>query len=347
LNTIDIEKLIHRVISGKQLIVYDNITYELRNPSVDLKIKSNLIYDEYYDDNLYSDVFIDDNDLEILLLDMGVLYPEYDKDLKFIEKKIENLKVSIYTSFFDKTKLKKFEQELASNRKRYNQIYSLRHSLDFLNLENHCHTIKNEYIICNTLYYYDTNNLVFNNQNSINYTLFNNLVQHITANILDISIIKELARSDYWRNYYTITKNSLFPYSAIEFSEEQRALLSISLMYDRIYEHPECPDGDVIAHDDALEGWMIVQQRENKEKKKQKGVMDGIGSTKIRNSSEIFLMANSEQQKEDILALNTMDSKRRMESKFAAVSELKNVRDGQLPDVKQDLIKQLHEQSKK
>lgn len=340
---IEIEKIVNRILSGKQLIEYEDTLYELRNADINIKLQANMLYDKEYEDNLYSDVFILEEDIEDLLLDLKLIYPEYKNDLDSLGKKLDNLKVDLFLNFFDRTKRLKYQKEIESTRKRYSQLYTAKQSLNFLTLENYCANLKNEFIILNTLFFYNTGNIVFNSS-YMNYRLFNNITQIISNNILDISVIKCIARSDYWRNYYTINKNHLFPYSVMDFSEEQKAILSVSVMYDRVYEHPDSPDKDIIEDDDALEGWMIHQQRQNKKQKQEKGVNNLLSNKNMKNANEVFLMAGNKEQKEDILGLNSTESKMKLQNKISTVMESdKPIADCFLPDVQQDIKAKLKE----
>lgn len=340
MKTAELEKLVNRILSGKQLIEHKDIIYELRSADIDTKMMGSLLYDNTYQEHLYSDAFILEEDIEDLLLELQIVYPEYSADLKNIEKKIENLKLDLFHFFFDRTKRNKYKNDLSSIRNRYNEIYNLSHSLDFLTLENYCANIKNEFIITHTLYQYNTDNLVFDD--NIDYNLFNSLTQLISNNIIDISTLKAIARSDYWRNYYAINKNHLLPYSIIDFSEEQKAVLSISLMYDRVYEHPECPEKEIIEDDDALEGWMIHNQRENKKQKQEKGVNNMLGSNSMKKANEVFLMADSKTQRDDIIGLNTAESTHKRQSKISTVLNAGGpIKDVLLPDVQQDIREKL------
>lgn len=345
MNTANIEKYVNRILCGKQLINHKDQLYELRCPSIDLRMKASLLYDTTYNDHIYSEYYIFEENIEDLLIELGLLYPMYQEDMHSIEKRIENIKVDLFKEFFDRTKRKKHELNLVSAQKRLNQLYQLKHSLDFLTLENYCSTVKNEFLIKNTVYYYDTDRLLFDS-NNIDYQFFNSITEQITANMLDLSQMKEIARSDYWRNYYAINKNHLFSYSVVDFSDEQKALLSLSTMYDRVYEHPECPETDIIAHDDALEGWMIHQHREIKRQKKEKGVKVR-GSDKVNQAGEVFLMAGSREQQKDILGLNTSESMQLIKNRIDAVSEAegKPVQECFLPDVQQDIRQKLQAMS--
>lgn len=338
-----IEQITNRILSGKQIIVSENDIYELRSASIDLKIQSDILYNKEYENLLFSEDFIHQDDIDSLLIDLGLIYPEYKMDLESIEKKIENSKIDLYLNFFDRTKKQKYKKDIESHRKRYNQIYQWAHCLDSLTLEHFLLGIKHEFIIKNTLYIYPTNNLVFQNIENINYILFNKITQNITDNILDLSTLKKVARSDYWRNYYSINKNHLFSYSTIDFSDEQKALLSLSHMYDKIYEHPDCPDNDILEDDDALDGWMLHQQKENKRLKKEKGVNSLLGS-KNSKADEIFLMAKNQDQKDDIVGLNTKNSDMRRQSKIQEVlSANDKILDSNLSDVRTAIRNKIQE----
>ena len=99
---------------------------------------------------------------------------------------------------------------------------------------------------------------------------------------------------------------------------------------------------DVIADDDALDGWMIYQKQENEKQKREKGV-DSMLTGKTKNSSEVFLMAGNKDQAQDVLGLNSSQSLGQIKQKidFVKASD-KPVRDGQLPDVKQKILEQLN-----
>lgn len=340
MNANELENHVIRILSGKQIIKLDDDLYELHPASTDIKLEAALQYQLAYEDNLYSEAFYSSEDIDDMLYELGILYPQFNTDLESIEKKIETTKVELYQNFFDRTKRNTIKKQLESFNNRYNQLYSSKHMFDFLTLENYCSHIKNAFIICNSLYYFHTKNLVLN-FNDIDNNFFDKIASEIGKNLLDLSQIKTIARSDYWRNYYTINKTHLFPYSSSELTEEQKGILSVSLMYDRVHEHPEAPTKEIIEDDDALEGWMIYQTRLNKQQKNEKGV-NSMLSGKMNKAGEVFLMASNEDQRKDILGLNSNDSAGKLRQKMQTVFSSEGpVKDASLPDVKQGLREQL------
>lgn len=344
MNNRNIEKLVHRILSGKQIIAHKNNLYELRQPSIDLKIESDLIYEKNILDNIYND-FILEEDKELYLITNHIISSLHSQILKDTESKLEDAKVRLFSDFIDLKKRKYHKTHIAALKKTINTLISVLHSIDFLVLENFADNIRHEFIISKTLYYYQTNNLVFNSGN-IDYVFFNEIAQILSANIIELPTYKIIARSDYWRNYYS-NKNNLFPYSAIEYTDEQKALMSISSMYEKVYEHPECPDEQIIQDDDALDGWMILQQKQNKKQKQEKGV-NHMMTDKIRNSSEIFLMAgDNKEQARSILDLNSKEGLQKIQNRINAVSGGQSVKESELPDVRQELRSRLKELNRK
>jgi hypothetical protein len=158
---------------------------------------------------------------------------------------------------------------------------------------------------------------------------------------------KELARDNIWKNYWNSHKdNNLFQASIIELSDEQRALINISKMYDNVYEHPECPREAIINDDDALEGWMIVQRRKNEAAKKQ-NAFDSNNNNTMKKAGEVFVMAESDGDVESILDMNTMESRAKLNEKLKHIDRVGEINDGELPDVQRDIQQSIREANKR
>lgn len=339
----DIEKLTHRILSGKQIFYHDNVGYEFRKPSLSLRMKADVLYDQTYQENLYENFWLAE-DIENLTIEIGLISWDHQKYLTKLNKTLDSYKINLYKNFFDTQKRSRLRLNINNLRKDINKQYQLGHSLDYLSLEYFCENLKNEYIITNSLYFINSENLVF--QEHKQYSEFNTLMSYISSNVIDITTYKKIARNDYWRNYWSNNKYNIFDEPVKEWSEEQKTLVNLSAMYDRIFEHPDSPNEDIINDDDALDGWMLVQKEENTKQKKEKGV-DNMLSGKIKNSSEIFLMAQDKTQADDILSLNTNESMSIIKQKVDTVISSKGpMRDAELPDVKQRIMEQIQNQVK-
>ncbi len=118
--------------------------------------------------------------------------------------------------------------------------------------------------------------------------------------------LREMARTEPWRSTWACRKaeSSVFGVPAADYSEEQAGLVTLSLVYDSVYEHPECPADDVISDDDMLDGWLIYQRREREKRQAKKAGEELVTNEKIRNSQEIFLVAQTQQDAQKVFALN-------------------------------------------
>lgn len=332
------EILVRRILSGKQVFSYNDNFYELRKPSLDLQIQADVLYQSAYDDNIFNN-FLLSEDLEPLLYETGILFLGYDSHLTKLSNALDNAKIDLFQNYYDRIKKNKNKHKIQTLKREIAEINQKKHSLDYLTLEHYCDNIRNEFLISNSLYFYKTDNLVF--ADGIDPKIFGALSSCISNNIIDISTYKKLARSDYWRNYWNINKNNILNESVNEWSEEQKTLINISIMYDRVHEHPECPKEDIINDDDALDGWMVFQKRENERQKKEKGV-ENMMTGKLKNASEVFLMAQDKGQAQDILSINSDQSLATLKEKVNFVASSSGpVKDAKLPDVKQKIIQQL------
>ena len=335
----DLELLLYRIFSGYLIFYVNNEKYILKSASIDLKYEAQILYNNIINDEKYNDWFREEN-LDNLLIYLNLWSKDTTMIIKDIEKKIENSKVDYYNHFKLSDKKKTTKKNLDSYRKQLNSILSKKEELYSNTLEGYANSIKNEFIITNTLY--KNNNLVFHNKNnSDNYLLFNTIVSELNKYTIIISDFKKLARSNIWRSYWNIKKNNVF---MDNLSDDQRTLISISQMYDRVYEHPDSPSDEIIEDDDALDGWMISQRRKIEKDKKQQQI-DTI-NPKLKNAQEVFLFANNQQEAQEIIQLNSPESLNRMRSKIAHVNKFGLTEESQLPDVQMDLRNQLNQQNK-
>lgn len=341
-----IEKLVHRILSGKQIFDHDHIRYELVKPSLDIKFDADLLYESAYQDNLYSN-FVFTEDLPSILIELGILEYNYKDQLKRLEKLLEKSKVNLYLQYFETPKYKKNKQAISNIRHDLDKLYNNLHILDHITLEHFCDNVKNEYILCNTLFLYDAKKLAFDYNEPINYNYFNTMASVIAQQIISIDTFKKIVRHEYWKNYWANNKYQILNEPVSNWSDEQKTLANISTMYDRIYEHPDCPPDAIIDDPDALDGWMIHQRIENEARKKEKGVDNMLGD-KMKNASEVFIVAQNKDHADEILGFNNDRSLSTVKDKINYVMSSESpLRDAQLPDVKQKLIAQLKQQQQK
>ena len=154
------EILVHRILSGHYIFDHQDNIYELRKPSLALKMRADLLYVTTYEDNLYNNFwFLEDT--EHFLFELNILHYNYKSDLSRVEKLLDKTKISLFQQYFDNVKRKKIQSQIKNLKQDIQETYNKKHSLDYLTLEHYCDNIRNEYIISNTLYFHDSNELVF------------------------------------------------------------------------------------------------------------------------------------------------------------------------------------------
>lgn len=332
----NIPLLIYRISLGKFYFDHNNEEYILYSPSNELKYESELLYDSIIIDNKYED-WIRKENLNHILNKLGIWNKDHDTMLKNLESKIDNSKADLYVNRLNKDKQKIIRKDLENFKKSLNRLYSTKHSMDYLTLEDHASIKKSEYIVLNTLYYKNSNKRVFNNKTSeIDFEFFNNLLSTISSYFIDIQTYKRIARNEMWKSIFHTNKDNPFNKSGCDLTDEQRTLISVSIMYDRIYENPECPEDYVIEDDDMLDGWMLIQKKKSEQSKKQSAVSDILN--KHGNAKEIFISGNKEDIS-SILDLNSFESKNIIKQRAKLISQSQDgLEESNLPDVQLDML---------
>lgn len=314
-----ISSLIDRIIEDKYIFSLSNKYYYQISPNISIKNKANILYQKAYYDHIYDDSFVTESTLELMLIQNKILPFSYKKNLKDIETRIEDTKVRLYKQFANKKIRESVKKELNKYKTSYIELSNNKHAWDFLLLKNFAFKIKTEFLLTQTIYDYDTNLLVFDK--NIDFKLINNIANSLHDDPLrNIDTFKHIALSGLWRNYWS-SNMPIFKGSISEWSDDQRTLVVISKMYHSIYEHPDCPDDAVFEDFDAIDGWMIMQKRKNIAEKKEKGVNEILGKAG-KNSSEVFLMAQTQEDAEDILSMNSDEGFFEYKRKLAALNNV-------------------------
>jgi hypothetical protein len=334
----ELEFLLYRIINGVLYFVYDGETYRLVSPSKSIKYEGELVYRNLLNEEKYEDWIRSDRMTETMI-NLGLWHINTDKLIQQLESKIETLKIDLFNNRIKTKESNSIRKKIASAKKELYNFLSVKANFYTNTLEGYAESLKNEYIICSTLY--KNNKRVFSNNkknNYISYVYFNNLVNEINNYTITIDQYKKLARHQLWRAYWTASsKGNLFDKSAVDMTDEQRSLINITKMYDSVFEHPECPEDSVIEEDDMLDGWMIVQRKKNEKTKQQKYLDD-----QHKNASEVFIMSNSEDASR-VMELNSAESMIALQERMAYIEANKDkiINENELPDIKRELKNQM------
>lgn len=331
----DISLFLSRILSGFYIFIYKNTQYKLVYPDINVKYEAELFAQKEYDNNKFND-WISEDDIVNVLINMGLWAPDSDIKLKSLEKSIEDLKVDIYKNYINQLKLKSLRKTLANYKKNYNRQYEARHCLDHITADGYSQIIKNQYILINSIF--DINNSkIFDNSETADFNLLSSLSSTIISNNIDISVFRKIAQSDIWRNYWSANKDRVFDKSVIGWTDEQRTLVIITKMYDSAHEHPECPPDNIIVDDDAFDGWMLLQKRENEKIRSKKRTENMLGG-KLNKAGEVFLMAQNKEEANSIYNLNDQASLSTIKERNNVIANSdSDIPESKLPDVQRNI----------
>lgn len=334
----NIDLLIYRISSGKLFFSYNNQSLVLSSPSVELRYEAEMLYDRIIEDHLFDNWFRKD-DLLYILKKMDIWHESDEKFMKQLEKTIENTKISLYQNRAIAKKVLSIRKDLLNYKNSLLKLLEKKHYLDNITLEEYAQNRKQEFIVSNCLYYQTSNHKFIENISSHNIIDLQAIISKINSYIIPVETYKKIVISDQWKKIWNYNKSNVFNgQSACELTEEQLNLVNISIMYDRIYENPECPPESVIQDSDMLDGWMLDQKKRLEDQKKK----DGAGSIldKHKNAKEIFIVSDQEEAI-DIIGMNDAEARSIIRNRSAFVNQstdLVNV--GSLPDVQMDLMRQ-------
>lgn len=327
------EFFISIIRSGKLFIHHKDIELEIRPINLDDLFRSCKVYNDAYE-KAYADEIMTEEDMDNWMLENG-LWTHYDNNKEEgLKKDIERLKIEIYNARND--------TKLANNIRLYIRAGELQLSnhlnKKYMYYQNTCEgvaaTEKLSWIIKNTTF---LNNKLYNFEElSLQY-----VIDEWQSHFLSEHKSRELARNEPWRSLWITRENSSMPLFAnppnTDLTYNQKNILIWSQMYDNIQESMECPDKNVIEDDDMLDGWFIIQSQKRERDRTEKEFENQTRSEKIKNASEVFVVADANQKIKKINDMNDPITKAIKKQRELFIKTKGSVEDQNLPDQRQKI----------
>lgn len=296
---LNLEKILYRIVLGYYYIDVQNETYQVISPSFDIKYKAEILFDKIIEENKYDHRWLSENDIKYYLIINNIWNDGYDKQLKDLEKSIEDLKVDIYQNFLNKKLLSNLKRKLDGVQNEINKLYNRKRCLDYLGIRDHAFAIKNEFIIMHCIMTLN-NVLVFDpTEPNINYSKLQSFIKEIIDQSINTSDLKKLVKSQLWKSYAVCCD---FNKDLTSITDDYKYLINLHKMYDNARQHPEAPSEDIIDDDDALDGWFIFQNRKAEKEKKKNSTLSKINQNKLGQHN--FIVADSPEEISVIQDLN-------------------------------------------
>tara|TARA_R110002020_G_scaffold201645_3_gene404390 strand:+ start:3051 stop:4106 length:1056 start_codon:yes stop_codon:yes gene_type:complete len=329
--------IVHRIVSGIFYINIEGNIYKYTNPNKEQLALSEYIYEESLSDSKYNGLLTRDA-LKSYLQRKDIWNDKDDQKLKDFNDLMEDLKIQLYNSLYRQDKQKIIRRNIKNLEKQINKQLMKKYTLDNMTLEYHAEAIKYRYLI--SLCISDLNNVpVYETQDfklEKDFSILNNFMHFFDSNTLSSNDYREIARTEPFRNLWSLSDGQVYKTEPIEWSADQKTLIIYSKMYDNVYEHPERPDSIVINDDDMLDGWFAKTRKDNEsERKKQQAnsIHDKHGGR-----GDLFIMSPDRETADEVLDLNDIHARMKIKSRESALNEAdRKLEHHELPDVKMEL----------
>lgn len=329
--------LVRRIISGRVNLYVEYEEEELhlvfKKPTATQLYRAEEIFWEALEEGL-DDGLMDELGLRNFLYGRGFWSDDKEDLLKKVNNDIEDFKLKMWESILNEPQLRGIRDLLNKAKKKLAELEEEKNSYNYVSAVGYANSVKSRYLLACALYKGDKP--LFRKERAF-WANSNNLLelagQEYFKKRIDEADFRSLARCNLWRSLWNVRKAEglLFGVPAIDYTDEQRNLVSWSMMYDNIYEHPDCPSDEVIADDDILDGWLI-EQKNKREDEKLKKYGEGKLNSKVAGCEEIFMVSDSDKGARAIDAMNTPGARIAKQQKLAYVKKKGMVNDAEMPD---------------
>lgn len=323
-----------RILSGHHIFLCGGRRLKMVYPNAQLKYEAELVALEEKEKNRFSD-WIKQEEVERILISQGLWTQDSPKFMAEAEKKLEDLKVAIFSNYKNPAALKFHRRSIELHRKTELKLAMSKASIEAITLEGYIENIKNNYVLCKSIY--DEDNKIFFSEGN-NIELLDTIGSKISRATISATEFRAIARSPQWSYYWNSTDaGNLFGAPIIDWTDEQRTLAAFTRMYDGARQHPESPSDEIFDDDDAFDGWAISERRKY-EKEKKKARAEKMLPGNLSNAGEVFVVAKTKEEADDIMSLNDYTGMATIKERSRAIQRSGSIRDQDLPDIQRDLI---------
>ena len=298
------EYLLSKVMLGySRLKIKKDLTLIVHPLNAEQNFFAQEVFKQSYDDALFSGVYTRKEMLEIMINE-GVWSKEDDHELSSLQKRLEDLKVNLYDSFYVPALVKKIKGEIKVTELELSRLFEKKHSNNHLDCEGIASYSRWSWTIENSTFFEDGTQYDFGDVDP------STVLRYYHNNSTPEEKIRELSRTNPWRSIWYYSKQTpkdVFNKNPSEFSSDQKQLLEWTSLYDNLAEAAESPHERIMKDDDALDGWLI-KQRIKRDKEHNNERLDGLAG-RHQGADEVFIMARSKEERQQIYDLNNAEGK--------------------------------------
>lgn len=336
----DAELLIARVISGTLRLRVHERSYIVRRADPEQVYESWEIYHQVLAEAKNEGNY-DDDELLLFLLDNELWDEQRQLLLENLPKEIEEFKHKLFKATFKSNERKVVRKALGTARAKLAEVSQQRNAHNHFSCSGTASIVRTRFLVGASLWTGGGQKVFgaedFWEQES---GLLDDVLSAYAEASLDEKTIRFLSRHHFWQANWKLHKaeGSLFGIPAVCYSDEQRSLANWSVLYDNVYQHPDCPSDEVIGDDDLMDGWLIEQRRQREARM---GLNEGEGAItneKIRGSQEVFLPADTVADAKKIMeGMNDGYGRSIQKQRFEYLKKKGQVSELEMPDTAQRL----------
>lgn len=331
------QRLVRRICDAR---IYGTVNFNnqlvdvtIIDPTLDILSRADYLYEKIYKELIDAGDAFSIEESYSILEDQGIWSSKLEAELKIASSNLENLKDILPSLQFKKNQYKSTKQLIEKTEQRISELSRIKNSLYSNTANFFADKAKKRYIISKVCFIEDEeliNNSIFQDTVSVYYYI---------DNAISAKKMRELARSDPWRLYWIVSKDTgtpLFKNSCVEMTDLQYALTSWTRIYDFAFSSENRPDFTVIEDDDAFDAWYKAE-----EKRITQTIKQNKQSNTAFGGAETFIPADLEGSKE-VYSLNDLSARARIKEREKAIDDAGELKEAQLPDVKRDLKMELN-----
>jgi len=315
-----LEYLFYRIDCAYQTMRHSKGNFIIKSPDKHIKYEANFVFLEELKEACFQDLFTPEEIVGFMFYH-GLWDHDKETELLTLPEEIEDLKIEIYKNFHGKTT--SLRRDLARKKNRLEVLNQEKHRYDHYTTTGYATYSKSHFILENTVYYRDVK---YDFSEVSDYTF----LSFINENMIAETEMRAIARSEPWSSVFEMRKNGIL------FSEEtddQKRLVIYNSMYNSIRESSNAPSEDIIADDDALDGWMIKQKRESQAEKERNFFESRTKNKKILSAQEVFMPASSIEEARKIERLNSSEAMINKNRRMSAADKKGSIGITDMPDI--------------
>jgi hypothetical protein len=336
-----------RILAGYVPVRVNGITYTIYDYTFIQEYAADLHQQSVKDDVGYGEYFSDDVRQEILK-SKNLWSDKLQKELDGLVAHQSVIRKEINAAEFQSNKRSRLLTTLKANEARVNYLEDRRNLLAGHTIENFARIERYKHLLYQNVYY--NGKKLWNTWEEFDAAeigLITSLLnQAYFVPLIDTKDIRYVARNEPWRSLWKASngRDSLFGKPAIEYTILQRDLVYWSLVYDNVFENPDCPEEKVIHDDDLLDAWFTEQT----DKRKNRGKAgDKVGNSKIANAQNVGIFVDTPEDAEKVYNLNDAAARQAIAKKESVIAKKGRIEEQNLPDSQQEIRMQMNKMAAK